>query len=153
MVFNRASTPFCNIGQRELNKYHIPHRQTHILRTIKGLGPNATLTAVAKEVDRAPNAISKQTMSMEKGGLIKRVKVSDKSNLMRLELTDKGIYMIKVARKSESIDWIFSFLTEEECQQLESILNKVLNNTKEYISKETRRAEFHVPSTWVNVKE
>jgi DNA-binding MarR family transcriptional regulator len=90
---------------------------------------------------------------MEKDGLIKRVKVSDKSNLMRLELTDKGIYMIKVARKSESIDWIFSFLTEEECQQLESILNKVLNNTKEYISKETRRAEFHVPSTWVNVKE
>ena len=75
--------------QKELNQYGIPHRQTHVLRTINDLGPNATLAKIAKEVDRKPHVLSSQTISMEKDGLIKRIRATPKSSLLKIELTEK----------------------------------------------------------------
>jgi len=77
------------IRQRELNQYHIPVQQTHVLRTINELGENATLAELAKEVEREIHVISRQAVGMEKEGLIKRAKKSPKSKLLRLELTEK----------------------------------------------------------------
>ena len=71
-------------------------------------------------------------MSMEKDGLIKRIKNTPKSNLLRLELTERGLEMVKVARESESISAILSFLTAEERQQMESILNRILTRVEKY---------------------
>jgi DNA-binding MarR family transcriptional regulator len=120
--------------QRELNQYHIPHRQTHVLRTIKALGSNATLAAVAKEVDRQPHVISKQTINMEKDGLIVRLRATPKSSLLRLELTEKGLQMINAASKSKSFDGIFSFLTEQEHQQMKENFDRMAKNAEQYIS-------------------
>jgi len=47
LLFGRAHHSMELARQRELNQYHIPFRQTHVLRTIKDLGANATLAAVA----------------------------------------------------------------------------------------------------------
>ena len=68
--------------QRELNHYHIPGQQLHVLRIIQELGPKATLSEVAKNVERKINVISRQTISMEKDGLIKRIKDTPKSRLL-----------------------------------------------------------------------
>jgi DNA-binding MarR family transcriptional regulator len=70
--------------QKELNQYGIPHRQTHVLRTIKDLGTNATLAEIAKAVDRKPHVISSQTITMEKDGLIRRIRATPKSSLLRI---------------------------------------------------------------------
>jgi DNA-binding MarR family transcriptional regulator len=64
------------IRQRELNQYHIPVQQTHVLRTINELGENATLAELAKEVEREIHVISRQAVGMEKEGLIKRAKTT-----------------------------------------------------------------------------
>jgi DNA-binding MarR family transcriptional regulator len=120
------------IRQRELNQYHIPVQQTHVLRTIKALGENATLAELAKEVEREIHVISRQAVSMEKEGLIKRVKKSPKSKLLILELTEKGLEMARVSRQSEAIDAIFSSLSAEQRQQLESILNAISVKVAEY---------------------
>ena len=112
--------------QKELNKYHIPVRQAYILRVIDGLGPKATLSGLAKKVERTGDVISRQAVKMEKDGLIKRIKDTPKSNLLRLELTEKGLEMIEVSRQSKSADAIFSCLSREQRQQLESILNLLL---------------------------
>ena len=60
--------------QRELRQHHIPVRQLHVLVTIRDLGPMATLSEVAKRVEREMNVISMQTSIMEKDGLITRIK-------------------------------------------------------------------------------
>jgi len=91
----------------------------------------ATLTQVAKSVDRKVHVISKQAVSMERDGLIRRIKNTPKTNLLKLELTDKGIEVIKIARQSNTIDSIFSFLSAEERQQIESVLNRILSNLKD----------------------
>jgi DNA-binding MarR family transcriptional regulator len=63
---------------------------------------------------------------MEKDGLIKRIKDSPKSRLLRMELTEKGLGMLKISRESESINTMLSVLTEEERRQIYSALNKIL---------------------------
>jgi DNA-binding MarR family transcriptional regulator len=120
--------------QKELNQYRIPHRQTHVLRTIKTLGENATLAEVAKEVDRQPHVISTQTINMEKDGLIKRLRETPKSSLLRLELTDKGLQMVEAASKSKSFDEIFAFLTKKERQQMKENLDFMAKNAEKYLS-------------------
>jgi DNA-binding MarR family transcriptional regulator len=120
--------------QRELNKYHIPFRQTHVLRTIQALGPRATLSEIAKEVDRKINVISKQAITMEKDGLITRIKDTPKSNLLRLELTEKGLDIIKISSSSECFNEIFAFLTPSERLQLESYLRQIALNSEKYQS-------------------
>jgi DNA-binding MarR family transcriptional regulator len=69
---------------------------------------------------------------MEKEGLIKRAKKSPKSKLLRLELTEKGLEMARVSRQSEAIDAIFSSLSAQQRQQLESILNTITAKIEEY---------------------
>ena len=135
LLFGRAHHSMELARQRELNQYHIPFRQTHVLRTIKDLGANATLAAVAREVDRKVSVITKQAISMEKDGLIKRIKDTPKSNLIRLELTDKGLQIIKVAGKSKSFDQIFSFLTPAERTQTKLMFQQMSVRAEKYISK------------------
>jgi DNA-binding MarR family transcriptional regulator len=122
------------LRQNELNQHEIPLRQLHVLRAIQVLGSNATLSQVAERVERESHVISRQTALMERDGLIKRNKVKPKTNLLKLELTEKGIDMIKDAECSESIDAIFSSLTQTERQQLESTLIKIQIKAKEYAS-------------------
>ena len=112
--------------QKELNPYNLPARQAYVLRVIQDLGPQVTLSKLAKKVERTVHVISRQTIKMEKDGLIKRIKDTPKSNLVRIELTRQGLEMIRISRQSKSIDTIFSSLSREERQQLESILNKIL---------------------------
>jgi DNA-binding MarR family transcriptional regulator len=87
---------------------------------------------VAKELEREPNVISLQTVLMEKDGLIKRIKDTPKSNLLKLELTEKGRDIINASRHSEAILKILGSLPKEDRQYLDSILNKVLVKSQKY---------------------
>jgi DNA-binding MarR family transcriptional regulator len=83
-------------------------------------------------VEREDHVISKQAVSMEKDGLIRRVKNTPKKNLLKLELTEKGFDVIKIARQSKSMDTIFSFMSEADRRKMESMLNAILTNLKEF---------------------
>ena len=122
------------VRQREIRKYPIPVHHFHILYTIQALGSNATLFEVAKEVERAVHVISRQAVILEADGLIKRIRISPSSKLLRLELTENGFEVIKVAKDSEAIATIFSCLSKEEREQLESISKKLLIQAKNYTS-------------------
>jgi DNA-binding MarR family transcriptional regulator len=111
-------------------QFQIPPGQLHILHAISVLSPLATISGVANELDRGVHVISRQTVSMEKYGLIKRIKVTPKSNLLTLELTDKGLELVKISRQSKSIDSILSSLTEQERKQMESTLNKIISKAE-----------------------
>ena len=123
------------LRQKELGLYNVPVRQTLFLYTLDSLGPKATLSDVAKEMERKIGVISKQAVIMEKDGLIKRTQDTPKSNLLSLELTEKGLEMVKLARKSKAIDTILSFLKKEEREQMELVLGQILVKVKKYDSK------------------
>ena len=133
-LIGRVNHSILLLRQRELRQHRIPVRQLHILGVIKDLGQNATLNEVAMVVEREPNVISKQTVSMEKDGLIKRSKSTSKSNLLKLELTQKGLGLIEVSRQSESISAIFSCLSEQDREQIRSLLNNILIQAQKFKS-------------------
>ena len=130
-LIGKANHSILVLRQRELRQHSVAFSQLYLLGCIKELGINATLNELAKRVERQPNVISKQTACMENDGLIKRIKDTPKSNLLKLELTEKGLEMIKVSKRSNSIDKIFSYLSQEKRQQLESALNLIVNKLEE----------------------
>src|SRR5208283_4264397 len=98
------------VRRRELTQHHIAPQQLYVLRIIQELGSNATLSEVAKHVDRKINAICRQSIIMEKDGLIKRIKDTPKSRLLRMELTGKGRDMLKISKESKTINELYSLL-------------------------------------------
>jgi len=125
-LIGRVNHTILQLRQQELSSYKIPVRQLYVLRIIRALGENATLSEVAKQVERETHVISKQAIRMEKDGLIKRTKNTPKSNILHLELTEKGLGMAKMSLESKSLKKLFSSLSAEERRQIESILNKIL---------------------------
>ena len=91
LLIGRVNHEIMLIRQKELGIHHIPVRQTLFLYTLDSLGPEATLSEVDKVMERKIGVISKQAVIMEKDGLIKRTQDTPKSNLIRLELTEKGL--------------------------------------------------------------
>jgi DNA-binding MarR family transcriptional regulator len=69
---------------------------------------------------------------MEKDGLIQRKRKTPKTNIINLIITKKGLRIIEDAQKSESIDTIFSSISDAEGQQIKSGLKKILVKVKEY---------------------
>jgi len=122
------------LRQRELNEYNIPTRQLFMLQIIRDLGSKATISEMAKTVEREVESISRQMVSMEKDGLIKRTRVSPKSRLLKIELTERGIKLAKISGKSKAMDKIISVLNTEEQQKLYSLLYRMLIAINEYSS-------------------
>jgi len=120
------------IRQRELSPYHIASQQLYILRNIQALGSKATVSKIAKEIDREIGVVSRQTVVLEKDGLVKRIKDAPKSRRLRIELTKKGLDMLRIPRESKPIGAIFAVLTQDERRQMYSILNKMFIKSKEY---------------------
>ena len=120
------------VRQQELNEYNISTRQLRILRLIEGLGPEARLSEIAKIVQRKIDVVSRQTMTMEKDGLIKRIRDKPKSRLLRLALTEKGQELLDNIHRSKGMNEVLSVLTEKECQQIYSNLNRVMTKLNKY---------------------
>jgi DNA-binding MarR family transcriptional regulator len=122
------------LRQRELSVYNIPTRQLYMLHLIRDLGSKTTIAEIARTVERKVDVISRQMVSMEKDGLIKRTKAVPISRLLKIELTERGLELAKISGKSAAMDKIISVLGTEERQQLYSLLNRMLIAINEYNS-------------------
>jgi DNA-binding MarR family transcriptional regulator len=134
------------IRKRELAEFGIAPRQLYVLHVIHALGPLATTSTVAWEVDREVHVINKLLIKLEQDGLIKRAKNSPKSQLLSVELTDKGLEMIKLSPQSLSIEEILQFLSPEDYNHLEITLNSILTKLDEqgFVEKTNTLAGAHL---------
>jgi DNA-binding MarR family transcriptional regulator len=113
------------LRQKELSEYSVTARQLHILEVIESLGSKATISTVAKVVNRKIDVISRQTMMMEEDGLIERTKDRPGSRLLKFKLTEKSLELLKIAKHSKGMHEVLAILTTKERQQLDSILNRL----------------------------
>jgi DNA-binding MarR family transcriptional regulator len=118
--------------QKELNAYGISPKQAHVLTLIDNLGDRAYLVALAERTERNLNTLSVQMTRMENDGLVKKIRDIPKSNKVRFELTEKGYNICKDIKKIKSARIIMSSLSDEERQQLISLLEKVVDKTEKY---------------------
>jgi DNA-binding MarR family transcriptional regulator len=120
------------LRQKELSQYNITARQLHILEVIESLGSKATISTIAKAVNRKIDVISRQTMVMEEDGLITRTKEKPKSRLLTFKLTEKSLELLKIAMHSDAMREVLAVLNKEERKRLELILNRLSSKLNEY---------------------
>ena len=120
------------LRQKELSPLGITVSQCRILHLIEELGSKATMSALAKRLNRKVDVISRQTMMLEKDGFIKRIKGRPKSRLLTISLTEKSIELLKIPDHSDVMREVLSVLPREERQQLDLILNRLSIKLNEY---------------------
>jgi len=120
--------------QKELAPYHLSPQQVQILFNLYILH-KTTLAELARYSNRGINTLSDQMTMLEKGGLVKKVRETPKSTLLSFELTEKGLNTYNHTNERKKADKeIMSVLSEEERQQLISLLKKVIDKAEEYDS-------------------
>ena len=118
--------------QKELAPYNIQTRQAYILFILYHLNHKATLAELSKYTDRKIGTLSIQMTRMERDGLVTKSRETPKSALLKYELTEKGREAYKISNKMKSEKEIMSVLSEEERQQLISILSKLVDKAEKY---------------------
>ena len=116
--------------QKELTEYDITPNQFNVLLILYKLGHKATLAELAVYCYRGISNLSTQVAKMEKAGLVKKSRESPISHLLHVELTEKGLNCYKKTKEIRSAKSIMSAISEEERQQLISILKKILDKNE-----------------------
>ena len=132
LLIGRARHLMLNARQKELAPYHLSSRQAHILYILYHLDQKATLATLAKDSDREINTISLQMTTLEKDGLVKKIREVPKSRLLRFELTEKGLDTYNKSKNRKVDKAIMSVLSKEEREQLISLLNKIIKKAEAY---------------------
>jgi DNA-binding MarR family transcriptional regulator len=132
LLIGKARHLLLRARQKELSPFQISPRQASVLSVIYDLGDEANLTTLAQVTDRNANTLSIQMTRMEKDGLVKKVRVTPKSNQLRFELTEKGLEAYENSKAMKTVKAIMSALTEKERQQLIGLLEKLIKKAEQY---------------------
>jgi len=120
---------------KELSRYGVTVEQASILFVIQAIGGKSTPAEISKWMLREPHTISSILTRMEKEGLITKRKDSSNKGQVIVALTEKGRQIYSQSIKRESIREIISCLSEEEHNQLGSLLEKLRDSALNNIAK------------------
>jgi DNA-binding MarR family transcriptional regulator len=132
----QARDTILKVRNRELYKYDISFIQASVLFAVEANGGKASLHELSRWIFREPTTISGLVIRLEKNGLISRARVPGKKTLQEITLTEKGKEAYRQSLKRESIHEILSCLSEEEREQLWSILKKLRDRALERLTSE-----------------
>lgn len=117
-----------------------------VLMAIKFIGSQATVTDVARWLDRNPNTISLIADRMEKRGLVRRMRNLRDRRSVRLVITAKGREIFEGATIAgwELIRQMLSPLSEKEQRLLSDLLELVRQRAFEYLNPGETMEEIQV---------
>ena len=134
LLIDKAKHVLFAARQKELAPYHIAPQQAYILFILCNLGHKATLAEMARHTERGVATISITMARMEKDGLVKGVRETPKSVLLKFELTEKGRSVYKNIKIMAADKEIMSVLSEQEQKQLTLTLKKIISKAETYIN-------------------
>ena len=111
---------------RDLKPLGITPRQALCLDILRVYGKPLTPAGIARLQLRKRNSIRVLLNRMEREGLLKQTRDLDQKNQIRLSLTEKGNKASDLSAY-ETLAQVFSSLSEAECQQLTSLLDRLLD--------------------------
>lgn len=132
LLLGKARHLTVSARQKELAPLRISSRQAYILYFLYHLGHKATVAELAVDSDREKNTISLQMTIMAKDGLVRKIQEVPKSRLLSYELTEKGIEAYNKSKDSKTEKAIMTTLSKEECEQLISLLEKIIKKAEKY---------------------
>jgi DNA-binding MarR family transcriptional regulator len=121
--------------QSQLQDIGITYVEFQLLWAVEGLGKAATPAEISRVLMRKPPTTSALLNRMEKNGLVKRKNDPKNKKLKRVVMTPKGKKSLKLARQEDIMHNIMNSMTQQELDQLSSLLNK-LKSTAHSLTKE-----------------
>jgi len=118
--------------EKELKPYNVSPRQANILYIIYNYRRQISLSELAWHSDRKINTLSILMTRMERDGLVKKIRKTPNSTILKFELTKKGMDTYKRIIKSGSVKAIMSILSDQEQKQLVSMLERIVNAAELY---------------------
>jgi DNA-binding MarR family transcriptional regulator len=108
-------------------KYGLSHQQYNVLRILRGALPEAlSLGSIkARMLDRMSDT-SRIVERLRKSGLLKRAINTTDRRVAKITISSKGLELLEsMAAEESNLDSISKALSEEELQQLSSLLDKL----------------------------
>ena len=111
--------------QKELRQYGITMNDAIVLYTALRLKNLASPTNISRQLFWEPRTVSAQLKTMEAKGLIRRARDLGRQNLIRVEVTEKGLEAYRQSALRKSTKKAMSALSKEEQLQLWTLLAKI----------------------------
>jgi len=124
-AFTRTHHVISKVRQKELRQHGMTVNQAAILFTVLRLKGHATPAAISRQMFWELHTVSEQLKRMEAKGLIRKVRDLGRRNLIRVEVTEKGVEVYRRSARRRSARETMSALTEEEQLQLWGLLSKL----------------------------
>ena len=96
-----------------------------MLFTVLRLKGHATPAAISRQLFWELHSVSEQLSRMEAKGLVRKVRDLGRRNLIRAEVTAKGVEVYRESSRRRSAREIMSVLTKDEQHQLWALLAKL----------------------------
>ena len=137
ILLDQTSSIITNAVELELKHLRLTQPQARVLTMLSRQGRPATIDELANWTLKEFNSVSTLINRMEKKGLVKKSKQSGDLKTY-ISLTEKGseLYHKKVTERS--IHLTFEKLTSQEKIQLESILKKLRDTTRDLLGMDFR---------------
>jgi DNA-binding MarR family transcriptional regulator len=110
--------------ERDYARYGITNERRAVLYMIHKSGGRTTPVEIARHLFRELHTVTEMLKRMEASGLLARYEGSGRSKV-EVGLTDKGLDVFNQSRHNETDRRIFSVLTQQEKEALESSLLKL----------------------------
>jgi DNA-binding MarR family transcriptional regulator len=111
--------------KNELFSLDVVADHSAIISMIHNLGENATPAEISRILFREPHTVSTVLSRLEETGFVRKKKDLKKKNMIRVELTEKGLDAYNKGSKRDSIHAIINILSLKEQQTLTSLLAKL----------------------------
>lgn len=113
-----------NIGNEFMKPFKISIQQYNILRILRGAGKAVTVKIVKdRMIQKSPNSTRLMDKLCEKG-LIERTRCDSDRRVVYVEISEKGLDILKKINSSE-FEVNMSKISEEEAKTLNTILDKI----------------------------
>ncbi len=124
-AFTRTHHVISKVRQKELRQHGMTVEEAAVLFTVLRLKGNATPAAISRQLFWELHSVSEQLSRMEAKGLVRKVRDLGRRNLIRAEVTAKGVEVYRESSRRRSPREIMSVLTKDEQHQLWALLAKL----------------------------
>lgn len=132
ILLDQTSNIVTNAVELELKHLRMTQPQVRVLTMLSREDKPVTLEELANWTLKEFNSVSTLINRMEQNGLVKKIK-KDGDLKTYITLTDKGSDLYHRQITERSIHLIFEKLSGEEKRQLDSVLKKVRDNTRDLL--------------------
>ena len=135
VLLNQARDSIHRAREKELVKYGISSSQAAVLFISKVIDSEVTPSEISRWLLKEPHTVSAILSRMERQGLVKKARNTDKRRNINVAITKAGEQAFRNSEKIESIKDIMSCLNAEESKQLTVLLSKLRDVAVDYTAR------------------